>query len=112
MTMKPGKRTHEGAELTLGETGLRVPHPELLREITAVYTQPEQRGQGHANWLLSLVCAEADREFTVLMISPQPYGDSPAGAEALQAWYERHGFVVGQQNPVIMVRPPRKPQCH
>lgn len=78
------------------------------RELVSLEVAPVMRGKGHATELMHKVCREADLNGTVLLIWPDPYGehDGP-DRERLIRWYARDfGFVVTQNNPVLMARKP------
>jgi GNAT superfamily N-acetyltransferase len=112
--MTPGPRTHEGASLLISQPSIKgLPPDANLREITKVYTTPERRRQGDARWLMCEVCIEADEHGTVLMLTPQPFDDAAMDEGALELFYRRFGFQIGQREAddgtpaVIMVRQPR-----
>lgn len=110
--MPLGPRANEGArlEIALLETdGLTPDESNQTRLIRDLYTEPECRRRGDARYLLCEVCVEADRERAVLVLEPKPGDDGPLDAEALELFYRRFGFIVGQREPmVLMVRAPRK----
>lgn len=84
------------------------------KELTELYTIPEKRGQGFAEKLMQEVCQEADKSHFPLLLHVKPYKvvDNDTGitdSKRLQAFYARHGFVVFQAKPVIlMCRTPKK----
>ncbi|MCU0949532.1 MAG: GNAT family N-acetyltransferase [Burkholderiaceae bacterium] len=81
---------------------------DRLRRITDVYTEPNQRRQGHARWLMCSVCAEADASGIVLLLEAVPFDDGALDAAGLERFYEGLGFCVAQREPVLMMaRGPR-----
>lgn len=104
-------------ERTFGHASLRLCSPSALPlhmrgkvvELRSLRTDPEQRRQGHADQLLRLVTVEAERSKKFLLIKVEPEAESvgPGGPdrEALAAFYDRHGFVAIQPEPLLMVRP-------
>lgn len=105
--MKPGIRQHGPATLKLSFNSTV---PANLRggvlELTHLIVPSQHRGQGYASLLLQKVCAEADEAGKVLLLMPKPYGDAPMDRDALQGLYERFGFEVIQERPVLMARRP------
>jgi predicted GNAT family acetyltransferase len=93
-----------------GTTVQVVINPELpshlrVREVVALFTEPEQRNKGYATELMKEVCAEADKCAIVLILKPERYGNT-GGHKNLQAFYQKLGFVKVQQKPVLMARAP------
>ena len=93
--MKLGKRQLGASSCTL--TAFE-PMPECV-ELSELYTDEWHRGKGVANRLMDMICEEADKEKTVLILMPD-------GEPWLQQWYRTHGFVTLQPEPLIMARPP------
>lgn len=86
-----------------------VKNPELpphlrVREIIAVFTEPEQRNKGFASDLIKEVCDEADKRAIVLLLKPEKYGKT-GGHKDLKGFYEKFGFKKIQDKPVLMARP-------
>lgn len=104
--MKPGTRTYGGASLLVRESEVVAKHLRAgLREVTDLYTQPEDRRQGHAKRLLDSVCSEADGAGVTLLVAVR--GTEEATTDDLCGWYRRHGFHYLQVEPVVlMTRPP------
>lgn len=75
-----------------------------IRELSALETPVEHRKHGDASKLLHDVCEEADRQNLVILLHCEPFGDIELGASQLQAWYERFGFMVIQDEPKLMAR--------
>ena len=69
----------------------------MLRELTHLHVSEDARGQGHGSALMRDICAEADKERTVLMLT--------ADTRRLAEWYGRFGFMLIQAEPLLMVRP-------
>lgn len=102
MARMTGKRSSGPASLVLSKTD-SVP-AELrdgIREVTALATAENERRQGHANMLLTKVCAEADKNGLVLLLQPS---SSDIEQDDLIKFYEKHGFQLIQPQPPIMAR--------
>ena len=85
------------ARLTLKEFK---PMPGIV-ELSGLHTDEWHRRKGIATRLLKLICNDADRTNTVIVLRP----DEPWHED----WYKKHGFDTIQVNPVIlMVRQHRK----
>lgn len=100
MTPMLGTRTHEGASLCL-----RIPTfaprsvRQSSRELYRLQTLEQDRSKGHASALLAKVCAEADAKGVTLILR--------AETDSLIPWYEKHGFDLIQEEPVLLMsRPP------
>ncbi len=59
--------------------------------VSRVWVHPGERGHGYGTQLLRWVCEAADREQRKLYLTILARTDGPP-AEALRAWYEKHGF--------------------
>jgi hypothetical protein len=97
--MKTGLRRHASASA-------RVRYCQLagvgnLKEITNV--RAHDQGKGHASALLKALCADADKDKTVMIVKVQPFAEG-LDRDALADWYVRHGFSVLQPEPLVMVR--------
>ena len=106
--MEPGPRKFGAATCRVGRT-VQVPvrMRDRMREVSALYCPPEQRGQGFARELMHAVCAESDAANTVLMVHVEPFGDSDMTREQLATWYAEHfGFGPIQSEPLLMARMP------
>lgn len=66
-----------------------------VRELFRLQTREQDRLQGHADALLVNVCAEADEKSVSLVLSPD--------TETLIPWYEKHGFELIQEEPVLLM---------
>ena len=75
-------------------------------EVTRVSVMPRYRRKGHASELMRVICGMADRAAQVLLLSVEPRGEGGLDADGLRAWYERRGFEVIQEGPLLMARPP------
>lgn len=106
--MTPGLRTHHSASLRVAvPTGLPEEMQSQVCELISVRSDSPRKG--HATALMWTVCAEADREWITLMICPRKFDDG-MDDEKLVPWYEKFGFVVFQQEPVmLMARSPQRP---
>ena len=111
--MKP-KYTNEGSSVELVPVDL--PEAPGAMQIYKMWADPEMRGKGHANRLAKEVCADADKEGVVLLSFPAPFSDSPDGVhtdapgmsiERLVKWYKGMGFMVLQDEPILMARSPK-----
>lgn len=105
--MRYGERKFGGATCLVSAC-LGVPERmrKDIREISKVYTDPDQRGQGHATELLKAVCKEADSKKMVLLLTVEPYGDNPSlTKDQLHEWYgTTFDFHPIQEVPLILVR--------
>lgn len=91
-----GQRSHGTASLMLSLTDALPTHMRGgIRELTGLHTPETDRGQGLASMLMQKVCAEADRNKLVLLLTP---------AEGLDGFYQQFGFIAIQQNPTLMAR--------
>lgn len=79
---------------------------DALWIITRVETYPTYRRQGYARATLELVCADADKEGSTLMLSVDPDGTGP-GRQILLPFYESLGFELMQPTHNTMRRLPR-----
>jgi GNAT superfamily N-acetyltransferase len=105
--MKPGIRQHGPATLKLSFNKTIPAHLRgNILEVTHLLTPDQHRGQGYASLLMQKLCAEADEAGKVLLLMPKPYDDAPMDREALVSFYQRFGFEVIQEHPVLMARPP------
>jgi N-acetylglutamate synthase-like GNAT family acetyltransferase len=77
-----------------------------LLEVKSVKTDRAQRRQGHASKLMEQVCKEADESKTILVLTPAQFDNGPIGTQQLKWWYERFGFAVIQEKPILMCRDP------
>lgn len=102
--MTPGLRTHKSATLRIAEpTGLPEDMRDGVREIVSLTS--EDRGKGHAKALLWQVCAEADIQGKVLMLTVDP-APNALTFDQLKRFYGRFGFVEIQPEPCLMARRP------
>lgn len=111
--MKPIYR-NEGASVELVPVDL--PEAPGAYQIYKMWADPDKRGKGYANRLAQVVLDEADRTGTVLLCFPDPFSDSPDGVhthapgmsiERLVKWYKGMGFMVLQDEPILMARSPK-----
>lgn len=78
-----------------------------LREVSSLLCDEAARGKGHATRLMERITAVADDHKMTLLVTVEPFDDSPLDAERLAAWYARLGFKTIQQTPPVMARPPK-----
>lgn len=105
--MRYGKREHIGASLEIGVAkGLPVHMREGIVELSDLYTAPQFRRQGYADALMASVMVEADLagKMVILTVGEGVIGGADKGA--LARFYQRHGFVPVQAEPLIMARTP------
>ena len=97
--MKTGTVQLGNASLHLGYSQI-VPPPQrgFAREITELFVPEKHRGKGEATALLNDVCEQADQYDIMLILI--------ADTKKLGLFYERFGFEVIQQSPIVMVRSP------
>jgi GNAT superfamily N-acetyltransferase len=79
-----------------------------LMQVIRVWTEPKHRHTGSASALMDEICADADAESKVLMLSPKAFGsvDRPP-VDTLIEWYGSFGFIIIQENPTLMARMPK-----
>ena len=105
--MEPGIRSTGPAWLQLVRmAGIDKTVTAGLLEVKSVQTAKPSRRQGHASRLLRAICAEADKDGTILVLTPAQFDNGPIGTQQLKGWYERFGFAVIQEKPVLMCRDP------
>lgn len=105
--MKPGKRHGGPASLYLVPMdGIDESVTDGLLQIISMHTVKPSRRQGHASKLLTAVCEEADTANIILVLTPEQFDNGPIGTQQLKSWYEKHGFNVIQDKPVLMCRDP------
>ena len=73
-------------------------------EVSHVFTDITARKQGYATQVMQAICAGADSEKIVLMLT--------AKDTQLKAFYERFGFMQIQTKPLIMARMPQIFKVH
>lgn len=92
-----------GASLVLGKCrALPVAIQGLVAEISSVFVEPENRGKGRGNAIIQKVCNDFDNVGGALILQ--------ADSERLEKWYSKFGFLKFQDDPILMVRPPRAAQ--
>lgn len=107
--------SNEGSSV---EIDVPVGYPEEIqrqcKELTKLYTIPEKRNQGWANKLMQEVCRQADESRFSILLHVKPYSvldndTETTDSDRLLRFYARHGFVVFQSKPeVLMCRTPKK----
>lgn len=78
-------------------------------ELVRLNTVSSHRNKGHATELMWRIVDDADRHYRVLMLHPAAYG--LVSSTDLVKFYGKFGFIVIQNNPVIMARQPNINQC-
>ena len=107
--MTPGPRYHKQASLRIAiPTSLPEEMRDHVREIIDV--RSEDRRKGYARALMHSICAEADREWKTLFLHVEPFDDGAMSAEKLELFYQKFGFRLIQQRPMLMARDPEKPR--
>lgn len=101
-----GLRGNSKCSLTLGEPSA---FPDDIKaacvELTNLSTDATWRGQGMADLLMAQVCKEADEAGKSLILTCKPI-DLQTDSKRLQSFYAKHGFLVFQTKPlVLMCRP-------
>lgn len=79
-----------------------------LLELSSLRTAKDSRNQGHATALLKEVCRRADMSMYILVLSPEPFENSPLTAKDLERWYGKFGFERIQDKPVMLCRDPKQ----
>ena len=99
-----GTRANDHASLQVkAPSALPLEMRARIREVTAVQTDPEHRGKGHAKDLLERVCIAADLSDTWLLLHVEP-SDDDTTMPGLIKLYTRFGFVPFQAQPLLMIR--------
>lgn len=75
-----------------------------VRMVVNLYTNVENRRQGHAQELMNRVMKEADGKKMILLLTPDPYDDVGPDAARLIEWYASMGFNEIQHEPLLMAR--------
>lgn len=101
--MPVGPRAYAAASARIA-VPVALPHHlrAKVRELVAV--RSDNPGHGDADNLLTVICSEADRTTTALMLTVEPQGDTDKGR--LARWYQSHGFTPIQAKPLLMSRMP------
>lgn len=81
---------------------------EGVLELVRLNTISSHRKRGYATQLMQRIVDDADMSYRVLMLRPEPYGLT--GITDLVHYYQKFGFIVIQDDPVIMARQPRGAQ--
>ena len=99
--MRLGKRQLGAASCHLGPCDALPAHMRDVVEVSDVFVPEWHRRKGIASRLMQQVCADADAFGKVLMLMID-------GDDWLPAWYAQFGFVVIQNNPILMARQPNR----
>lgn len=103
--MRYGERTNGAARLILAvPTALPRHMRGPIVEIREFSTDRGSRGLGHATALMLATTLEADMGRYILFLCVEPEDDTDK--QRLLSFYERHGFVAIQADPILMARPP------
>jgi GNAT superfamily N-acetyltransferase len=99
------KNEHSSAQLNpFLNSGLSNDEASRVRLLSHVHTDPEHRKQGYATKLLEDITKQADEAIITLITEPKAYDDSDF--TDLKPFYEKHGFIEIQAEPLIMMRSP------
>lgn len=79
-----------------------------VKWVTHFTVDESHRGKGEAKALLFKLGREADATQTALILEARPLDDT-MDQERLESLYKRHGFIVVQDNPKLMLRVPVPP---
>ena len=104
--MRYGERKFGGATCLVSAC-LGVPEKmrKDIREISKLECVPSARRGGNATALMKSICEEADAKRMILVLTVNPYGDSPLSKARLLEWYcETFDFNTIQEVPLILVR--------
>jgi predicted GNAT family acetyltransferase len=104
--MKIGIRYYENATCRVSQCmGVPASMRQAVREISHVDVPENLRNHGMATQLLINVCDEADAHKKILVLFPEPFGNTPSMTqEQLEYWYEsKFGFQVIQEEPKRMM---------
>lgn len=102
--MRYGERVNGAARLILAvPTALPRHMRGPIVEIREFQTDRGARGLGHATNLMLQTTMEADLGKYFLFLCVEPEDD--ADKQRLLTFYERHGFLAIQAEPILMIRP-------
>ena len=93
-----------GTPMNIGPTGVEAQTDQWI--VTGVQVKDSFRGQGHAGRLLERVIADADAEGVLLMLMVATDGTG-LSVDQLISFYGRRGFVMEDEDLLIMNRPPQ-----
>ena len=74
-----------------------------------IWVAPQYRGKGVAHKILRVLVETADEADLSIELYHEPFGEEGLGVNALEAFYNRHGFTRHDTAPGGMVRFPRSP---
>jgi N-acetylglutamate synthase-like GNAT family acetyltransferase len=104
--MKYGERSFAHAKLRLcAPTSLPVHMRGSIVEVRSLRVPTAHRREGMANQLILNLTAEADINKAFLFLAVEPAGDGGPDRAELASFYDRHGFIAIQAEPLLMVRP-------
>jgi hypothetical protein len=100
--VSPGLREHKTSSLRVCVAECL---PEDMRDQTREIVGLESRNprKGYATTLLWSVCHEADLAGITLILQPKPFGEASLDSEKLERFYQKFGFVIFQQIPVVLM---------
>lgn len=90
------------------EPGMKAHNQQKLKWVTDLTTEEKYRGKGLAANLLKQLGKEADAAQISLILECRGTEDA-TDESRLEAFYKRHGFVVVQEEPKLMLRIPVPP---
>lgn len=100
--MTPGLREHKSSSLRVAVAEcLPFDMQPMTREIVSLASGNPRKG--HATTLMWAVCHEADLACMTLILQPKPFGEEGLDDEKLMRFYEKFGFVVFQNLPVVLM---------
>ena len=103
--MTPGLRKHKSATARIAvPMGLPEEMRDQIRELIDVHSENQRKG--HASALLRNLCKEADADWLTLLVQVYAYDDGMS-SEQLRKWYAKFGFVLVQEDPMLMARSPQ-----
>lgn len=106
--MNLGQRTYKQASCRIAmPKALPEEMQHTVREVLGVMSSSKRNGEATA--LLHQVTTEADFAWITLLIHVEPFDDGLT-ADQLEKFYQKFGFVVIQQEPLLMARSPVKPK--
>lgn len=93
---------HSSLEIST-PTGYPAEIQAVAKEITELWTDPEERNKGWATKLMKQAIEEADAAGFHLLVHVKPE-DGQTDIDRLQSFYAKLGFEPFQQSPLLMVR--------
>ncbi len=112
-----------GLQATCGETGERTYYRNAFDDVaylehalrnkrfilSGIWVAPSYRGQSIAHRILRRLVGAADKVNCGIALFHEPFGEQGLSRDALEAFYDRHGFQRHESTPGGMFRFPRTP---